>query len=107
MLTAEKMNEPMPHTLGNQFFGEPKNGVEEPKNEYAIIGLIKNQMIILEEKLNDAKIKFAEANLVKDNWSCAKEREIDCKILEGQINILSKLQYDFENMFTPVNMPPD
>lgn len=51
--------------------------------------------------MNDAKIKFAEANLVKDNWSCAKEREIDCKILEGQINILSKLQYDLEDMFSP------
>lgn len=107
MLTAEKMNEPMPHMLGNQFFGEPKNDAEEPKKECAIIGLIKNQMIVLEEQLNDAKIKFAEANLVKDNWSCAKEREIDCKILEGQINILSKLQYDFENMLTPANMPPD
>lgn len=71
MLTAEKMNEPMPHMLGNQFFGEPKND-EEPKKECAIMGLIKNQMIVLEEQLNDAKIKFAEANLVKDNWSCAK-----------------------------------
>lgn len=60
------------------------------------MGLIKNQMIVLEEQLNDAKIKFDEANLYKDNWSCAKEREIDCKILEGQINILSKLQDDFE-----------
>lgn len=63
------------------------------------MGLIKNQMIVLEEQLNDAKIKFAEANLDKDNWSCAKEREIDCKILEGQINILSKLQDDFEGAF--------
>ena len=56
-------------------------------------------MIVLEEQLNDAKIKFAEANLDKDNWSCAKQREIDCKILEGQINILSKLQDDFEGAF--------
>lgn len=101
MLTAEKMNEAMPHMLGNQFFGEPKNDAEAPKKECAIIGLIKNKMLVLEEQLKDAKIKFAEANLVKDNWSCAKEREIDCKIFEGQINILSKLQYDFENMLAP------
>lgn len=101
MPTTEKMNEQMPQVLGNQFFGEFGGDEEGQKKECAIIGLIKNQIIVLEEQLNDAKIKFAEANLVKDNWSCAKEREIDCKILEGQINILSKLQYDLEDMFSP------
>lgn len=101
MPTTEKMNEQMPQALGNQFFGEFESDQERQKKECAIIGLMKNQIIVLEEQLNDAKIKFAEANLVKDNWSCAKEREIDCKILEGQINILSKLQYDLEDMFSP------
>ena len=102
MLTAEKSNEVLPQMIGNQYFGNTDDVKEEPQKDCAIIGLIKNQMIVLEEQLNNAKIKFAEANLVKDNWSCAKEREIDCKILEGQIAILSKLQYDFENMITPV-----
>ncbi|HIS36371.1 TPA: hypothetical protein IAC10_07050 [Candidatus Scatousia excrementigallinarum] len=101
MPTTEKMNEQTSQVLGNQFFGEFESDQERQKKECAIIGLMKNQIIVLEEQLNDAKIKFAEANLVKDNWSCAKEREIDCKILEGQINILSKLQYDLEDMFSP------
>lgn len=101
MLTAEKMNEVSPQMMGNQYFGNIDDAKEELQKDCSIIGLIKNQVIVLEEKLNDAKIKFAEANLVKDNWSCAKEREIDCKIFEGQIDILSKLQCDFENMLTP------
>lgn len=107
MLTVEKSNEAKTHTMGNQFFGELNNSDAHPQKDCAIIGLIRNQMLVLEEHLKDAKIRFAEANLVKDNWSCAKEREIDCKILEGQITILSKLQYDFENMLSPVNMPSD
>ena len=80
--------------------------VIHPK-ECAMMGLIRNQKIDLEERLNDAKLKFADANLVKDNWSCAKEREIDCKVLEGQISILSKIERDLEDMLTPAKMPPD
>ena len=32
----------------------------------------------------------------------AKEREIACKVIEGQIAILSKLRQDFESMLTPM-----
>ena len=89
MLTAEKTTDSMGSMMKNQFFGDVSHSSDDPK-ECAMMGLIRNQKIDLEDRLNDAKLKFADANLVKDNWSCAKEREIDCKVLEGQIFILSK-----------------
>ena len=106
MLTAEKTTDSMSPMMGNSFFGEVSHNADDPK-ECAMMGLIKNQKIDLEDRLNEAKLKFADANLVKDNWSCAKEREIDCKVLEGQIAILSKVERDLANMLTPAKMPPD
>ena len=99
--TMEKMADEKSSMMGNQFFGEVSH--DEPK-ECAIIGLIKNQKIVLEERLSDAKLKFADATLDKENWSMAKEREIACKVIEGQVLILSKLEQDFENMLTPMPM---
>ena len=93
MLTAEKTTDSMGSMMKNQFFGDVSHSSDDPKE--------------CEERLNDAKLKFADANLVKDNWSCAKEREIDCKVLEGQIFILSKIERDLEDMLTPAKMPPD
>lgn len=97
MLTTEKTSELMSEMMGKHFFGEPKNNTD-PKKKCKIFNIIKNRINLLESELNEAKIKFADASLVKDNWSCVKEREVDCKVLEGQIAILSKIQYDFEDM---------
>ena len=69
--------------------------------ECAIIGLIKNQMIVLEDDLREAKLRYADVALEKENWSGKYERELDCKVIEGQMKILSKLEKDFECMFTP------
>lgn len=106
MLTAEKTTDSMGSMMKNQFLGDVSHSSDDLK-ECAMMGLIRNQKIDLEERLNNAKLKFADANLVKDNWSCTKEREIDCKVLEGQIRILSKIERDLEDMFTPAKMPPD
>lgn len=44
--------------------------------------------------------------LEKDNWSGRYEREMDCKVIEGQIAILTKMERDLMEMLTPTNMPP-
>ena len=85
--------------VSKQFFGEI--APEEPK-ECAIMTLINNMSDNLTNQLYDAKLKFADATLDKDNWSMAKEREIACKVIEGQITILAKLRHDFESMLTPM-----
>lgn len=77
----------------------PKKSNDMP--ECAIIGLIKNQMIVLEDDLREAKLRYADVALEKENWSGKYERELDCKVIEGQMKILSKLEKDFECMLTP------
>lgn len=88
----------------NQFFGDFLQKEGNPK-ECVIMGLIKTQKETLEDAHEKAKMKFADAMLEKDNWSMAKEREIDCKVLEGQISILNKMQNEFETMLAPVIQP--
>lgn len=100
-METNKMTDEKPSMLGTQFFGTP----HEESKECAMVGLIKNQMNDLEEDLYDAKIKFADATLDKDNWSMAKEREITCKVIEGQISMLTKLQNAYEEMLSPIQSP--
>lgn len=97
--TIEKMADEKANMMGNQFFGEVSH--EEPK-ECAVMGLIKNQIIVLDEELNEAKLRYADVALEEENWSAKYERKQACKILEGQIAILNKLQRDFECMLTPM-----
>lgn len=97
--TIEKMADEKANMMGNQFFGEVSH--DEPK-ECAVMGLIKNQIIVLDEELNDAKLRYADVALEEENWSAKYERKQACKILEGQIAILNKLQKDFECMLNPM-----
>lgn len=97
--TVEKMADEKANMMGNQFFGTP----HEETKECAVMGLIKNQIIVLDEELNDAKLRYADVALEEENWSAKYERKQACKILEGQIAILNKLQRDFECMLTPMS----
>lgn len=97
--TIEKMADEKANMMGNQFFGEVSH--DEPK-ECAVMGLIKNQIIVLDEELNEAKLRYADVALEEENWSAKYERKQACKIIEGQIAILNKLQNDFESMITPM-----
>ena len=95
MPMADSMNE----SMDSEMNATPKKIDTMP--ECAVIGLIKNQMIVLEEDLREAKLRYADVALEKDNWSGKYEREMDCKVIEGQMAILNKLEKDFECMFTP------
>ena len=95
MPMADSMNE----SMDSEMNATPKKSNSMP--ECAVIGLIKNQMIVLEEDLREAKLRYADVALEKENWSGKYEREMDCKVIEGQMAILNKLEKDFECMFTP------
>ena len=95
MPMADSMNE----SMDSEMNATPKKSNSMP--ECAVIGLIKNQMIVLEEDLREAKLRYADVALEKENWSGKYEREMDCKVIEGQMRILNKLEKDFECMFTP------
>lgn len=97
-METNKMSEEKSNMLDAQFWGTP----HEKSKECAMIALIKTKMNDLESDLYEAKIKFADSTLDKDNWSMAKEREIACKVIEGQISILSKLKSAYEEMLSPI-----
>ena len=98
-MAEESMQEsPMAESM-DEMVAEPKSMDKMP--ECAIVGLIKNHKLMLEENLQDAKLRYAEASLDDDNWSGKYERKTQCKIIEGQMSILTKLLNDFECMFTP------
>lgn len=97
--TVKKMVDEKTNQMGNKFVGEVSH--DEPK-ECAVMGLIKNQIIVLDEELNEAKLRYADVALEEENWSAKYERKQACKILEGQIAILNKLQKDFECMLAPM-----
>ena len=106
MQTEEKtmeMSMPMQDTMNESMDSEMNATPKKMDNmpECAVIGLIKNQMLVLEDDLREAKLRYADVALEKDNWSGKYEREVDCKVIEGQMAILSKLENDFECMFTP------
>lgn len=99
MPMADSMEISMDESIDSEMNATPKRSNTMP--ECAVIGLIKNQMIVLEEDLREAKLRYADVALEKENWSGKYEREMDCKVIEGQMRILSKLEKDFECMFTP------
>lgn len=103
MLTEEKeqMSSEMSDMMSKEFMGEMKEKTMTHR-DCAIMGLIKNQMIDLQDELKETKVKYADASLQEENWSAKYERRMACKILEGKIAILNKLQRDFENMLTPM-----
>lgn len=96
----ESMETQMESDSMNEMEAMPKAKMSITPQE-AISGLIKNHIIVFEEKLNDAKMRYADASLDDENWTGKYERKMECKILEGQISALSKLGNDFECMFAP------
>lgn len=89
----------------NKFYGEVSHTNDKISSECAFIGLIKNTRLMLEDKLREAKLKFADVALEKENWSGKYEKEMACKIIEGQMSMLDKLEKDFECMITPKEQP--
>lgn len=93
--------------MSNSFFGEVSHENEQKiSKECAFIGLIKNQKLVLEDELREAKLRFADVALERENWSGKYEREMACKVIEGQISMLNKLETDFECMITPAENTP-
>ena len=104
MLTEEKQemsSEMQDMMMNNEFVGKMHEKASN-HSECAIMSLIKNQMIDLQEELKETKVKYADASLQDENWSAKYDRRMACKILEGKISILNKLKRDFENMLTPM-----
>jgi len=64
-----------------------------------IVGIIKNQIIELNEELNLAKIDYANSSLDENDWQRKMNRKEKCKVLEGQVAILNRIEREFIAMF--------
>lgn len=95
--TLEKM--PNENKQDTQFYGDFMK--KEESKECAIMGLIKNQKIVLEEEFAEAKENYA-SRLLKDKYSPETyNAEFKCRIIEARMDTVSKLQRDLENMLSP------
>ncbi len=103
MQTEEKKEMEMNNKMmGNQFFGDVEKMTMS--KECAIVGLIKNQKIVLEEEYSEAKDKYAGA-ILKDKYCPATyEAEFKCRLLEAKLDVVSQMQRDIENMLPPMAM---
>jgi len=70
-------------------------------NEQAqILQGIKNEIENLEEDLKQAKIDYADIELDSNDWHCKTDRKIKCKVIEGKIEILWKMEKCVQGVFT-------
>ena len=70
-------------------------------NEQAqILQGIKNEIETLEEDLKQAKIDYADIELDSNDWHCKTDRKIKCKVLEGKIEVLWKMEKFIQGVFT-------
>lgn len=65
-----------------------------------ILGIIKTQILALDDELQAAKIQFADSSLAENDWQCKNDRRMKCKVIEGQIAVLQTLEREMVTMFT-------
>lgn len=65
-----------------------------------ILGIIKKEIQTLEEDLKQAKIEYADMELDTTDWHCKENRKIKCKVLEGKIEVLWKMEKYLQGIFT-------
>lgn len=99
MFTTEEKNASMQKMNDDQFYGKISND-EDYVKQCAVMSIIRNQKVMLDDDLTEAKIKFAEAALIEDNWLEKNKREMKCKVIEGQICMLNKIERELENMIS-------
>lgn len=56
-----------------------------------VLMLITSESESITSKLNEAKIKFANAHLNDEDWSARGIHEKTCQIFKGQLEILEKM----------------
>lgn len=102
--SMERTNDSMTSNMMNpSFYGEFTNNVDESetrKKECAIIGLIKNQINVLEEEIDEAHKSFSRAYHNERYSQTTYEADEKCKMLKAKKDILVKVKGDIEDMLT-------
>lgn len=73
---------------------------KDNSKECAILGVIKNQRIVLEEELSAAKENYGD-KLLKGRYEPETyNAEIKCRIIEGKLNAVTRIQNSVEDMLS-------
>jgi len=90
--------------MGNQFFGDVDKPMSMSK-ECAMIGLMKNKVIVLNDELLVAEAELGRVSQDESvHWSIKKKKENNCSFVKGKISAVEELMKDFENMLAPMKM---
>ena len=103
MQMIEKTMEEKPTNMmmGNQFFGAIDEKKEEMHKECSVVGLLKNFINDIDEKMEAADKNFSRA-YHKERYSQATyEADENWKMLNAQKEILNKAVKTIENMLIP------
>jgi len=65
-----------------------------------ILGVINAQIGDISEKLVEAKLLFADTNLNENEWHNRGDKKIDCKVYQGQIEILESMGAAIEDLLS-------
>ncbi len=99
MFATEAKNDTMQKMNEEQFYGQISSD-EDYVKQCAVMSIIRNQKVMLDDELSEAKLKFADAALDENNWLERNKREMKCKVIEGQISMLCKIERELENMIS-------
>ncbi len=66
-----------------------------------IIGIIRAQVSDINDRLIESKLKFADCDLEPTDWQCKNEKRIECKVYQGQIDILEAMENMIEDLLMP------
>lgn len=98
----QNKNEKMMDSSMDEMEVTPKNNGIMP--DCAIMGIIKNNILEIEEEIEEADKKFSRAyhnNRYSDEMYAADEK---CKLLEAKRTVLVKVQNDIECMLAPMSV---
>lgn len=66
-----------------------------------VLGIIRNQISELDDKLDDVKLQFANTCLAENDWRHVCDKKAACKMVEAQIQILEKIEAVIEDGVIP------
>lgn len=90
--------------MGTQFFGEVEKNMPISK-ECAMVGLMKNKIIVLNDELLVAEAELGRVSQDESvHWTIKKKKENNCSFIKGKISAIEEMMKDFENMLTPMKM---
>ena len=101
-MIEKTMDEKTPNMMmGNQFFGSIDEKKEEKLKECSVVGILKNFINDIDEKMEAADKNFSRA-YHKERYSQATyEADENWKMLNAQKETLNKAVKTIENMLTP------